>query len=142
MIAPPVEIKNLLVAAGAGVFASVGAWPISIGTMPDAPDQAIAVYESPGEPANPKYLLDFPRFQLVIRDIPQGYITGWDKSRECRDVLLGLPSQTLNGTRYVGIWQVTETFLLRKDEKDRPLLVSNWRLILEPPDEGGNRIPL
>jgi hypothetical protein len=141
MTAPTVDMKDLLVSQGIGAFAASTGWGIYIGNEPDSPDTTITLFDTPGEPANPKFRLDYPRWQLRTRGAPNGYPAAFDKATAARNVLLGHAATVINTSRYDGIFLVTDTFLLKIDEKQRPIFVSNWRAFKEPAS-GGNRVSL
>lgn len=116
-----------------------GGWPIFIGAEPDGPDNCITLYDSPGEPPNPKFLLEYPRFYARIRS--RHYEQGFAKAEELKSALLGLPSQNIDDIRYDGIYVVVDTHFLQADKANRKIFVNTWRTIREPVD-GEHRIPL
>lgn len=140
--APSRDMKDLLVAASVGVFGvnpDADGWSIFIGNEPDEPDNTITIYDTPGEAPHPKFRLDYPRFQVRVRC--RTYDAGWLKIEEVKSALLGLPSQTINGTIYEGIWAVTESAFLLRDGRNRSVFTSTWRIIREP-TTGTNRLEL
>lgn len=141
MTAPTVEVKDYLVAQGVGTFGATSGWAIYIGIEPEDPDTVITLYDRPGDIANPKYSLDYPRWQIRVRGTPNSYVATHGKAKEIKDVLLGLPPQNLGTTRYDGVFMVGDIFYLQADEKGRPIFITNWRGILEPV-ASGNRISL
>ncbi len=66
-------IRDLLVAAGVGVFNASSGWSIHIGRSPVSPDTVIVITETAGLPSNPAYLLDFPNVQIKVRGSASGY---------------------------------------------------------------------
>ena len=142
---PSVDVAAILENAGVGTQGSGTGWRIFIGNEPDEdqanniPDTIITIYDTPGDAPNPKFLLDYPRFQVRVR--AHDYLAGATKLEECKSALAGLPSQTISGTIYEGIWPVTDTGFIRKDEKGRSIFTSTWRMIREP-DAGTHRVPL
>jgi len=135
---PTVDLRPLL-APSIGAIGGVADWAIYIGKEPSEPVNVITLYDTPGGAPNPKWLVDEPRFQVRVRAVD--YAIGWSKANAVRDLLLGLPSQTINGTRYVGVYVVIDTGFLMQDEAKRSIFVSTWRVIREPA-EGANRRPL
>lgn len=137
------DIVDVLEIFNVGTFGtSAGAssgWPIFIGSEPEQPNDCITLYDTPGEPPNPKWLLDFPRFMARVRS--HSYEQGFAKAGELKGALLGLPSQDINGIRYVGIYVVMDTYFLQADDKGRSIFVNTWRVIREP-TEGEHRQPL
>lgn len=136
------DIRDLLVTASVGIVPVNGGsdtWPIYIGSEPDKPNDCITLYDIPGTSPNPKWLLDYPRFLARVRS--DNYEQGFTKAEELKSALLGLPSQDINGIRYVGIWVVVETHFLKADGEGRSIFVNTWRCIREPAT-GTHRLPL
>lgn len=136
-------IKDLLVTAGVGVFNATSGWSIHIGREPVKPDTVMTIARTGGLPSNPAYLLDYPNIQVRVRGKASGYQAAEQKIRDIKDALLGLPSQDLNGDRWVSITQLTDIVHIGFDDNDRPLFTVNLALIIEPPTNAlTNRIPL
>lgn len=142
MTAPSVSAKDILESASVGTFNS-GAWPIHISKQPTDQDQAITIYDSGGLAPLPKWLLDFPSIQVVVRGNENSYSETYDKVKAVKDALLSLPSQDINGDRWVSVTMIGESAFLGYDEKSRPEFALNFRLIIEPADAAGDhRDPL
>lgn len=135
----PVGIKDLLVAAGVGVFAAPTGWSIHIGLAPNKPDSVISIWPSGGNNPNPKWSLDYPQAQVRVRD--KKWEEAYAKTQQVKDTLLGIPSQDLNGDRWNSITMIGDLTSMGYDEKNRPEFSLNFALIVEPAD-GGNRLPL
>lgn len=140
--ATSVDMKDLLVAGSVGAFGGTADWGIFIGrepATPEGPENCVTIYDTPGEAPHPKFLLDYPRFQVRVRSA--SYLDGYSKSNEIKSILLSLGPQTVNGTPYTGIWIVTDVSFLKSDERGRSILVTSYRAIREP-ISGANREPL
>ena len=136
-------IKDLLVAASVGVFNASSGWTIHIGREVTSPDTCITIARTGGLPSNPAYLLDYPNIQVRVRGSASGYQTAETKACEVKDALLGLPSQDLNGDRWVSITQLADIVHIGFDDSSRPLFTVNFALIIEPATSPlTNRIPL
>ena len=131
MAVPSIDMKDVLVTDGVGVFGGGGVWSIYIGTEPATPDQVITLYDTGGTDPNPRLLLDFQTFQVRIRGLTGDYQITYEKAEEVRDSLLALPAQVINTTRYDGVWQVGDIAFIGPTET-RPTFISNWRVIREP----------
>lgn len=143
MASPAEGVKDLLVAASVGTFGATTGWAIMVGTVQEDPNTMISIFDSPGEPSNPKYLLDFPYFQILIRGEPGGYEAAHQKAIDCRDVLLGMDPAVVNSDNWDIITQVGTVSFLKQDESSRPVFTSNYRIILEPAASGlTNRVSL
>lgn len=135
------DIKDLLVSKGIGAFGGSADWAIFIGKEPPDPDSCITIYDTLGEAPNPKWLLDEPRFQVRFRS--NDYPAMMAKADAVKRALLGLPSQTLGGTVYVGIWMIADTGFLMQDANERSIVTQSYRVIREPNTvSGDNRRPL
>ena len=140
---PAVGAKDLLVAAGIGTFAGTSGWGIFIGKLPQKPETAIAVVGTGGQTANPKYLLDYPSIQVLIRGAKNGYQAAYAKALASKNTLLGLSSQTVNGDWWVQVNMIGDITPLGFDENDCPMFSVNFSLIIEPASSAGmNRTPL
>jgi len=144
MAHPSLGIKDLLVGAVPPIGqweTSNAAWPIYISKLPDKPDQCIAIYDTGGQAPDPKWLLDYPNVVVMVR--AKTYIDARQKIQDIRSRILGLPSQDINGDRWVSITQMGDIVDAGHDEKDRQLLTATFRLIIEPAgDSYTNRLPL
>ena len=135
------DIVNYLGTQGVGTLgASAGStWGIFMGHEPEVINPTITVYDTPGEAPNPKFRLDYPRFQVRVRSTV--YLNSINKCQEVKDKLLGFPSGELGGTWYVGIYVVLDVSNLGADAKGREIAVCTFRVIREP-NTGDHRIPL
>lgn len=84
------DMKDLLVAAGIGTFASTSAWGIYTNEEPKTPNQCITIYDVPGP--RPDYYMNSakkpllnPMFQVRVRSLT--YLEGWNKHRAIAVVL-------------------------------------------------------
>lgn len=138
---PLEHLADLLVAASVGARAAQSGWGIFAGKAPLTPDTVITLYNTGGLVPNPKWLLDYPSIQAIIRGAKSGGAATYDKAREVRDTLLGCDSQTINGERLVAINMVGDIATLGFDDNNREMYSVNFSLIVEPA-AGLNRVPL
>ena len=129
---PAEGIKDLLVSAGVGTFAAQTGWGIFIFKEPMSPDTVVTVFDTGGLSSNPKWLLDFPSVQVRVRGAIAGYQASYTKAREVLNALIGLPSQVINGDRWVAINQIGGIIGLGFDDNGRPMWTLNFALIIEP----------
>ncbi len=129
---PSKDIRQKLI--DAGVSSSI----LFIGQEPDSPDGVMTIYDTLGDPANPRWLIDEPTFQIRSRSV--SYETAYNQLLNARDILLGLPKTTISGTKYIGIWTKTDIASLQRDEEDRVILIVNFRMVREL-SSGINRQP-
>ena len=140
-INPAEHLADILVTGGVGTRNSQSGWGIFLGKQPITPDTCITFYNTGGLRPNPKWLLDFPSIQALVRGAPNGGAATYDKSREVRDTLLGCDSRDINGERLVSTLLIGDIATLGFDQSNREMLSVNFSLIVEPAP-GANRDPL
>ncbi len=121
----------------------ISGWQIEIGAMPKSPDRIIMISDTGGLEPNPKYLLDFPTCQTMIRGKVSGYLDTYREARAVKDLLLGVDAQVINDDRIDGIIQNGDLAFIGRDEQMRPLFTINFALFVEPQTSGNsNRVAL
>jgi hypothetical protein len=93
-----------------------------LGWLPDEPDAALALYETPGQP--PTYIhqavtpaILHPSVQVLVRDTD--YASGRARIQDAYDTLCAL------GT-YLALRPLQEPFALGRDANDRPRFAVNF----------------
>lgn len=131
-----VEHIRDMISSASPPIAVVGAatgWRLGIGRMLDDPDTQIVIWDSPGEHPQPHLLLEFPYFQIMVRGAPDGYQAARQKAQDVYDHLLGIyPITFSGGDRLDAITIVGTIGSVGFDQKNRPLLSTNYRTIYEP----------
>lgn len=128
---PAVAAKDVLVTAGVVAASGVG-WRVFVGRMVDDPDTIVTMMDTPGKNPNPKWLLNEPTIQALVRGGKDDYSGGWSKAKEVQDVLLGITPQVVNGDRWDGVLGMGDVTFLKYDEKNRPIFSVNFRMYVEP----------
>lgn len=133
------EAKKLL-----ATHVGVSGWQIEIGNMPDSPDRIIMISDTGGQDPNPKWLLDFPTIQIMIRGAVSGYLITAREGKAVKDLILGVASFTTSeGDRWVAANMNGDLGFIGRDENMRPLFSVNFALIIEPQVVGNsNRLAL
>ena len=127
---PSTILRDLLM-----THVATSGWGLEIGAMPDSPDRSIQITDTVGIEPNPKYLLDFPTAQIMIRGNANGYLDTWREAKTVKDLLLGIDSYTTaNGDRMVSITQNGDLGFIGRDGNMRPMFTINFALIIEPAD--------
>jgi hypothetical protein len=137
---PPSQIfKELLTA-----HVAISLWTIEIGIMPDSPDTVIMITDTGGVAPNPKFLLDFPTTQVMVRGSTSGYLAAWREAKAVKDIMLGITSQNVTWTdRLVSVVLTADMSFVGRDDTKRPLFSMNFQLIVEPQSvANSNRISL
>ncbi len=135
------DMRGILATAGVGTVTPNEEWSLNISRMPSAPNRQIAISRTGGKASDPKWALDYPSMQVMIRGNPSDYVAARDKAQNVKDELLGLNSQTIGDTRWVSVTAIGDVNWLGYDENERPMLSVNFALIVEPPP-GTNRVAL
>ncbi len=132
MAEPEDGIRDLLVTAGVGTFGATSGWGIFIGSQPTSPDTSITIREYIADLPMPKFLIDFPAVQVMIRGAPGGYQAAKAKARDVLNELHSIPSLDLNGDRWNSIRALSGPGYLGSDDNNRPKFSINFTLIIEP----------
>lgn len=110
------------------------------GYMPDAPNAAVAVYEtggiSPIHRMSPTaglgaVVVERPSIQVVCRNVPEEYLTARTKAHSVFKLLSGLPDRSINGVSYKWGEARHSPFLMGRDEAGRILIACNYDIIKE-----------
>lgn len=106
---------------------------IKLGLMDDTADAQVQLAETGGifplhamSTGAGNALVERPRVQVTVRDAPYNYIQARITMNVAYRLLDGLPTRTINGTRYHYIEAVQAPFALPPDANDRPLIVCNF----------------
>lgn len=134
-------IVDLLVADTIGTLAAETGWAITISSMPDQPDTMIGVFDGPSKSPDPRLKIDYPGVQVRVRGAINGYTGAKAKCQAIKECLLGLPSQDVNGDRWVSVSMIGDINYLGYDDKRRPQFSLNFQLIVEP-DDNSHRDPV
>jgi hypothetical protein len=125
-------VATILQAAVCGTVAASSGWAIAMSREPTAPDTCVTVYDYPGGPPDPRWLLEEPMVQVRVRGAPDAYPAAYQQALKCRDSLLGLPRQLVGGTTYLTIFVTSDIGLLEYDTLARPIFVFSCRVARQP----------
>lgn len=121
------DLRSHIASGGLGLTAGTN---LFVSDMPTSPDKAVCLYDYGGTP--PQFFLDGtrlerPSVQAVCRDATLA------NARTLADSLfvfmLTICAKTLNGKVWVSCSPNQTPFFLRRDEKERSLVVCNWDII-------------
>jgi hypothetical protein len=123
--------------------AASSGWQIEVGQMPDKPDKVIMIMDTGGRTPNPKWLVDFPSLQIMVRGPINSYTATFREAKAVKDLLLGITSQDILLDRWVSVTQNGDLGCIGRDANMRPLFSVNFALIIEPQIvANSNRLPL
>ena len=138
MANPASMIRDLLITDAVGVDSVTADWSVFLFQEPETPDAVITVYNAGGEARDPKWGLDFPSIQVRVRGKPGDYTTAYTKISDVVTALLGRDPETVQGDEIQAFNMLGDIIQLGFDQSNRPLLVVNFRLIIEPTLPGGS----
>jgi hypothetical protein len=106
-----------------------------LGTLPDSPDECVAVYENAG--TSPAFtmgtggiVIDYPMLQIIARAGREDYPTARDKAENIRDLLALVLESTISGVHIMRIEPMGSVNPLGVDSKFRPLVSVNFRCLV------------
>jgi len=124
------------VSVGAGdviaAHVAISGWQVEVGVMPDEPNKVISINDTGGAEPNPKWLLDYPTLQVMVRGNVNGYLDTFREAKAIKDLLLGITSQDIRSDRWVSVTQNGDLSFIGRDEDMRPIFSVNFALIIEP----------
>ncbi len=123
--------------------AASSGWQIEISAMPKTPDRVVSINDTGGLDPNPKWLIDYPTLQLLVRGKIGDYLATYLEAKAYKDLLLGITSQDISGDRWISVTQNGDLGSIGRDENERPIFAVNFALIIEPQVvAGSNRFAL
>lgn len=100
-----------------------------ISREPSEPDAVVSVFDTGGgEPSSGTENNEFPTIQVRVRGAKMDYETAYALIDSIKTVLHNLASQTINSTKYIGVWASSDIIPLGYDASDRPILTINFRI--------------
>ena len=109
---------------------------VFIGQYPSSPDLTIALFEYPGmKPitffGSSAIAVEYPRVQVTVRGEVDDYETPRAIAETAYRAMAAQGHGTLSGTRYIALEPLQSPFLIRKDEKGRPVIGFNAQITKE-----------
>ena len=106
-----------------------------LGTMPETPDECVAVYENSG--SAPAFtmgpggiVIDYPMIQIVARAGREDYPTARDKAESIRILLASVLESTISSVNIMRIEPMGSVNPLGVDSKFRPMVSVNFRCLV------------
>lgn len=132
----------------ASAYGGTADYGVFTGQVPTSPGAVIVLNRAGGLPDNPKWAVDYPAVQAIVRGKENASDAAFAKIKAVKDAFLGRASGLLpvvSGIatpEYVtSITLMGNIMTLGRDENNRALYSVNFRLIVEPATTG-NRTPL
>ena len=128
------DVGNYLATQGLGLSEGTN---LFLGTLPDQPDDAVALYETGGGAPSLVDSTDTPSWQVRVRNTD--YATGRSMIETIWNALHGLTAVALGGTTYKLIWALQSPVAVGRDIKQRHEWTANFRAYRENPDANQHR---
>lgn len=133
-----IDIKDILVNEGIGVFGADKGWSINISTEPKSPDTAITLYDSASAPPG-LYLdtrLSMTRLNSCMIRVRgsasgSGYLSAFNKAEEIFQAVVNRGVFFVGTMKYGGFVPITDVEYLKKDDNSRPIFVARVQAIRE-----------
>lgn len=126
------DVVTALVAQSLGQTSSEAAdWFIRTGYMQDTPDRSICVYFAGGRPPETRARAAYPNVQIRVRGMPNDFNAVQQKEDAIFCFLHAGDAPDDIGLNYVYAYaQQSAPISMGQDEKRRPALVRNYRLMV------------
>lgn len=100
---------------------------VYVNEEPAIPNNCVTVYDTGG--ADPMVVDDVysPTIQVRVRNLDSQ--AAYAKQYQIRDILVAAKNQIINSTDYVSMWQQGDIISTGRDENNRYILTSNYRLM-------------
>jgi len=130
------QVKDLLVAGGAGTFAGTSGWSIYINDEPTTPDTVITIYDAGGSKPQPfadhtLYPVEDVEIQLRVR--ARAFLTVCTKLETCINILEGAgrfdDTEGSDSVHYLMLKRSGAPIPLGKDEDERFIITQNFRVL-------------
>lgn len=123
---PSEDVKDIL--EGISSLALTFATDLFISEMPTEPNNCVCIFDTGGYDPEENYVYQRPTIQVRVRGAGGGYLAAHEQAQAIRDELHGLHNETINGARYVGIWQEGDIISVGQDDNNRPNVTVNFRI--------------
>ena len=127
MSSPAKDIADHLKTLGVGV--STG--NVFLNEEPTSPNVCVTIYDTGGTQNVVQDIALFePTIQIRVRHTSQA--TGYAWQEDIRDALILPLDFQINGFHYIGVWLQSDIISLGKDQNNRWISTSNYRLQRQP----------
>lgn len=123
---PSEDIKDYL--EGVSSLALTYGTDLFISEIPKEPDNCVCIFDTGGYDPEAQYIYQRPTIQVRVRGAKGEYLAAHEQAQAIRDELHGLHNETINGVRYVGIWQEGDIISVGQDDNKRPNVTMNFRI--------------
>lgn len=123
MSAPSHDIASHLASNGIGTLGA----DVFANVEPSSPDSVTTVYDTGGQqPVLYDEDLRSPTIQIRTRD--HDYDAAYDRQQSIFALLNAITDTTIDEHRYIGVWLTSDVLAPGRDENNRHILTSNYRI--------------
>jgi hypothetical protein len=97
-----------------------------IAQEPTEPNLTVTVYDTGGAEYSPEPGISTATVQIRVRALT--YLESYEKQILIRDTLKNLINFEIDGKKYIGFWQSSDIFSLGRDDSQRYITTSNYRV--------------
>lgn len=134
MSSPAYELTLHLELSGVGSRTAETGWALSTGTEPKSPDNVVTLYDYTN---GAEFFADeeLAGGALQVRTRSKNYNEAYIKQVEVRRILSAVINQQVEDNYYIGVWAVTGPMCIGRDDNDRHVFTTNYRLETQPTEE-------
>lgn len=125
---PAHDIAEYLASSAGGSFGTIGV-ELFVHYEPDSPDSAITVINSGGAQDPDMHGNSYPTVQIRVRKNKGGFTSAFTTLQAIVTELHASHGWINDGAYVAGVWQQGDAIPLGLDDKDRPTVVANFRLL-------------
>lgn len=101
-----------------------------IGEEPATPNDVVTIYDTGGGEPFADIELYEPSIQVRVRNLK--YADAYALQQEIRKALIVPTDFEINGTHYIGVWNMGDIISLGKDQNNRAVFTANYRIERQP----------
>jgi hypothetical protein len=131
MSSPAHELALFLQSKGVGTFAQT----IHVSREPVSPDNVVTLYDTGGSSPLLSDHAELRENSIQVRVRNTSYPDAYNKQLEIARVFQGQEPFLQGESEYAGVWQVGDIISIGRDDSDRFLLTSNYRVVRNPKPE-------
>lgn len=131
-MSPAKAIATYLQSQSVGTLGATSGWALAYSTEPDAPPNAITIFDTGGPaPDTDQQNVLRPTIQVRVRSTGNaaGYDAAYAKHQAIRDLLINLSGVTMSGIRVACVSMRSDILSIGRDDNDRHVLTANYQLL-------------
>lgn len=127
MRAPSHDIASHLASNGVGTLGATSGWRVNANVEASTPDDVVTVYDTGGQQPV-QYDDDLRSPTVQVRTRSHDYDAAYDKQQDVFALLNAIQGVQIDDYHYVGVWLTSDILAPGRDENNRHILTSNYRV--------------